>query len=399
MKDYTNYYPTHHEKMIADSTRLFNIQLSGNEGKDGYIDDVSTRLILQKHTNTLSQFKGEYYVICNSNLDFKRGSIIKIADKNYITTFDVEYDGLVTKRGLVQECNNILKFYKDNTLYQLPCIFNNSSLNSTDNKFMSLPSGNYMIRIKSGIIDKSDLNLRFILNSGAYKVVGIDDSVNGLIDIEVKEDQFCSGDNKELGIANWEENQANVTTTVRILNGEDIILDYLNTTYQLNTEVKVNNNTLSNPIIIYSSNNINIATVSNTGLITVKSTGDCTITATYNGISDSIIVHGTNMVIPNNYNIIVSPNINKLELGRTINLVATVLNNGVVDNLKQFNWNIINKDNSSNIYATLIQNDKTCSLTASKLSKYANKYIILRVSLSNDSNVYTDYEIKIINLV
>jgi len=209
VKDYSNYYPSHHDKMVSDSTRLFNIQINGDEGKDGYIDNVLTKFVFRKHSNTLNQFKGEYYVICESSLDFKKGSIVKVGDQSYLTMYDVEYDGLICKKGLVQTCNNILKFYKNNTLFQLPCIFTNGSIDMTDNKFMSLPSGHYNIFIKNdNIITKADLNLRFMLNGSAYKIEGINDSQNGLLKIEVVDDGIVVGDdNPDLNIANYYSNQ------------------------------------------------------------------------------------------------------------------------------------------------------------------------------------------------
>ena len=57
-----------------------------------------------------------------------------------------------------------------------------------------------------------------------------------------------------------------------------------------------------------------------------------------------------------------------------------------------------NKDGSSNVYATITQNDNVCVVLANSLSSVANKYVIVRCELTTDNTVYTDKEIKIINL-
>lgn len=152
----------------------------------------------------------------------KCGDVITVENKNYIVFFEPE-DRDFFWSAKMRLSNNTLKFYDKNGnssqflspdgYHEIPCIFSKGSIDLQEGRFMSLPSGNYRVIIPSGVITKSeeDLNKRYILNDAPYDTVGIDNSKNGLVEIEIKDGNFVDDDNRTLGIANYWSNQSNNT--------------------------------------------------------------------------------------------------------------------------------------------------------------------------------------------
>ncbi len=175
-------------------------------------DNITTTEVQITQLGYDTSDKAKYKIVMKPNVLLNCGDIITWRSKKWLVT-SVQMFNDIYYWGVLQECKNILKFYKNAILYQLPCIFNNGSINMTDGKFMSLPSGHYMIQIKNdNIITKADLNLRFILNGSAYKIEGIDNSQNGLLKIEIVDDQINDDDNIQLGICNYYSNQKSEPT-------------------------------------------------------------------------------------------------------------------------------------------------------------------------------------------
>jgi len=325
------------------------------------------------------------------------GNIVLWNSENWICT-ETDNTSEFSDVGLISRCNNVLKFYdQNNILYNIPCIIQNSNIKLDNDKFMFLPADEHIL-LCSDNSDSSniDLNTRFILNDNAYSIIGIDNISNqGLLNIRIKDDQINSDDNLDLSIANYYSHQ--IVREIYILNGTSASLLFNNATLQLNIQCKDNNVIVDNPIIAYSSSNINIATVSSTGLITCKGTGDVIITATYSGVSDTITIHGDISEV-DDYNIVITPLDTILKLSRSMTYISHFWNNGLEVFDQNCIWSLVNSDGSNNIYANLITNGSSCTVTASSNSLYMNKFIKLRSTLVSDNTKYIDKEIKIIGL-
>jgi len=397
MTDNEHFGSEYPNNMLLEKTiERFEIQKNSLEGKDAVIDGVSERVVSQNHTNPLNQSKYDLKIHCDMSSLVHTGSIIEMENKTWLVTSNV-FDTQAYKTVSVVKSNNTLTFYSSQILYTLPCIFSDISIDMEESKFMNLPIGHYLIYISSGYITKSDLNLRFILNDSAYKIEGISNATNGLVKIELVDDEITPDDNLELGIANYYSNQ--IQYEVTILNGEFASLLYTNSTLQLNVQCKENGAIVSNPLVVYTTNNNLIATVSNAGLVTVIGTGDCIITATYNGITDTMNIHG-DISSSNNYSLTLTPTDTTLNLGGTLKFTAHAFNNGIEDLTRQFNFIVSNLDGTTNKYVTVISDFNICTLNASISSSLAmNKYIKVRAELTYDSAIFVEKQIKIIGLI
>ena len=393
------------EETIFNVKENFDIRRNYSaEGADVIVDGIECRALVQYFSNPLNQAKYDKELHVPMEISIHTGSLIEYEGFNWLVTGNVDDLQAYKSTGMVK-CNDTLKFYnktqnnQNHILYNIPCIIQNSNIKLDNDKFMFLPADEHIL-ICSNNADSSniDLNTRFILNDNAYSIIGIDNISNqGLLNIRIKDDQINSDDNLDLSIANYYSHQ--IVREIYILNGTSASLLFNNATLQLNIQCKDNNVIVDNPIIAYSSSNINIATVSSTGLITCKGTGDVIITATYSGVSDTITIHGDISEV-DNYNIVITPLDETLKISRSITLTAHAMKNGVEDLTREFIWEIRNLDGSSNLYASIYVDgdDRICIVTASSSGNIANKYVVVKCSLTSDNSVYVEREIKLINL-
>jgi hypothetical protein len=391
MTDY-NYFGDNYNnnKLLDDAIYRFEQQKQSLEGKDALVDGVAERIVVQNHTNPLNASK--YDKKCSFNIISKvhTGSLVEFDEKKWVVVSRI-FSKTAYKVGSVLECNNTITMNKNHVLYQIPCVVEGSvrlnQLGLEENKYFSEPSSTKMIRVQNNDITlgikRSDI---YKIGRQNYKIVDIDDiSEPGILILKA---EFA-----------LDEQPSNSIITVTILNGDEVNMNYQGQTLQLNTEVKIDGDIISNPIITYTSSNIEIATVSNTGLITTVLNGLCTITATYNGVSDSIIINGVT-TIPDDFEIVLTPtNSNTVKIGTSLTLEAYAMNNGTEDLTKHFTWSLSNVDRSNNVYATIVGNDKTGIITASNSYKYINKYIKIKVTLSDNINVFEERQIKLISLI
>lgn len=348
----------------------------------------------------ISKSESKKRILGIPNEIFGIGEIVVWNSANWIIT-GIDSNKEIQFKGTIQKSNNTLKFYHENSiLYEIPCIVGKGNLGLDENKFLSLPADeNYITCADTTDSSKIDENIRFILGKKVYSILGISDIVTpGLLSIHIKEGQFNADDNRDLGIANYFSHQS--VKEIYILNGTEVSLLYTNATLQLAIQAKENGVIVSNPVVTYTTSSAYVATVSSTGLITALGTGDAIVTCYYGAVSASITIH-SEMVVSDNYNIVISPTDTTLKLSRSLVLTAKAMDNGILDESKHFVWSISNLDGSSGNYATLtvdVVDDGICTVLASSLSSVANKYVVVRCSLSIDANVYFERTIKIINL-
>jgi len=389
------------EETISNVKENFDIRRNYSaEGADVIVDGIECRALVQYFSNPLNQAKYDKELHVPMEISINTGSLVEYEGFDWLITGNVDDLQAYKSAGMVK-CNNTLKFYNQtHILHNIPCIIQNSNIKLDNDKFMFLPADEHIL-ICSNNTDSSniDLNTRFILNDNAYSIIGIDNISNqGLLNIRIKDDQINSDDNLDLSIANYYSHQ--IVREIYILNGTSASLLFNNATLQLNIQCKDNDVIVDNPIITYSSSNINIATVSSTGLITCKGTGDVIITATYSGVSDTITIHGDISEV-DDYNIVITPLDETLKISRSITLEAHAMKNGVEDLTREFIWEIRNLDGSSNLYASIFvddANDRICVVTAGNIGNIANKYVVIKCSLTSDNSVYVEREIKLINL-
>lgn len=287
----------------------------------------------------------------------------------------------VTKSCMVERCNNTLRLFKNNVLYQVPVIVEDHSMGYKENRYLADPDDNIIVRLPYNDITKD------IGRNGIYRLTDYDNykiiSVNrvtepGLIIIKMK--------------VHVEEQQLPVYN-LTILNGESIQISN-NQSLTINTQVTVNDEVVSGVPLLYFSSNEEIATISNTGIVTIHGIGTVTfivVLENNNIVGDSIVVEIIVKEVDNiNYTFTGD---NEIIKGFTKSYLAAKYNNGAVV-AGQFAFTVIPNSTPSSAYTLTVINDNSCSITANQ----ATHDIILRAT-DVSSGEFVERNIKLRNLV
>ena len=351
--------------------------------RSAYVNNSDNPIEIQVINNKNSYIKT---ILMYPEYSINVGDILEFDNLKWICV-EVDKTNPVQEIGIVNQAKHILNLNQSHISYNIPCIVEEAyQLGDTDNKYLTEPSTNIIVRIPNNEITqkikRADI---YKIGKQNYRVVDINDIVqDGILVLKM---EFA-----------LEEQVNNKITTVTILNGTEINLN-VGQTLQLNVEVKENNSPLPYPTIIYSSSNDEIATVDENGLVTIISEGSCEIATTYNGISDTIIINSV-AIASDIYEIILTPtNINTIKLGTSLSFEAHAMKNGIEDLSAQFNWYLINVDGSFNAYATISHDGKTCVITASSNYQYINKNIKIKVELVSNVTKFEERQIKLISLI
>lgn len=197
---YINNIKDYLESDFENSPSCFNVTMNDSE------DIIKVQIV---EISDIPDDKKDYVktIIMKPDDVIKRGDIIHWNDEIWLCTSMKIYGGIYHKGRIVQT-NQILKFYQNKILRELPCFIASGSLNYLeikDGRFLSVSDGRYScITSDLGYINKDDLNLRFMIKESIYDVNGIDNITNnGLIMMELIDGKLSPNDNIELGIANY----------------------------------------------------------------------------------------------------------------------------------------------------------------------------------------------------
>lgn len=370
--------PSFYEVSINGSSTLTGVQIVDNSSNDANKVDY-IRKIVMKPNDTITV-----------------GDIVDWDSKKWIITSAEKFSD-VYYYGMMQECNNTLKFYDKNSvsfkLCSIPCIFSRQRLSTDENNYMTLQSGHYLVTIPSGYITKSDVDLRFILNDSAYKVSSIDNSTNSLVYIDVVDDVFVPDDNRTLGIANYYSHQ--IMQEVVILNGTSIKKYVGDEPFQLNIQCTQNGTIVENPTVTYESEDELVCIVSPTGIVTLVGTGITNVIVHFGIATDSISIQ-SEMIAENNYNVVLTPSDTEIKANRSLTFNAKVTNNGVDDLIKEVGFDVTNVDGSNNQYVTYSINGNSITINAG--STY-NKVVDIKAYMKFNTTIYETRQLSIISLL
>jgi hypothetical protein len=192
MKDYSDYYPSYKDKLVADAQKLFNLHLNGIEGVDGYIDGIATKFVLQRRSNLVNQLQGEYYALCDISINAHTGSIlIDNQGVKYLAISNVE-ESIVYKKFLIRECNQTIQLNKNGILSQVPCVVESSvrlyQLSVNDNKYFSELGDNIVIRMQNNATTVLiELNEVYSIGKWKYEITNISDIIEpGLLVVKMQ---------------------------------------------------------------------------------------------------------------------------------------------------------------------------------------------------------------------
>lgn len=300
-----------------------------------------------------------------------QGDIITYNGASYLTLTMNERVNNIYGIYTIRKCPSAIKFdfNNDGSIKNFDFIvdskifdINTGMINTVDNQIYIIIQHD----VNSALIKISD---RFIKFSTAWKIIGINKTVEGLIKFTCQSDYFTDYDDKVNEIA---YSSAPITppvethiyeltvnpTTISIIEDDTI---------QVNATVTDNGNTIENPTIIYSTSNADIATISSDGLITGIAEGNCTITVNYRDLTKTITAVVSKATPIHNYVLSVTPLSVTMDIDATTQITASVTDNGVngenaVFNYSSDNNSLITIDNIGLITAVA---EGACNITVS----------------------------------
>ena len=218
MKDYSNYYPSSKDFLHDSGSILFNIQQQNAlyEGNTVLIDNISSNVIIQEHTNEYAENKEERILHCLETILIHRGSLIYWNSEYWLVIADIDSNGIY-KSTKILKCNNTLTFKnKTNTTIKMPIILSDQAT-STDgivisDKVTIQDNLRYVLVPYTNDTKELFLQQRFIFNhNSVFSISKIDDFTyfcnqndsitNGILKLTLKEEQFIDGDDKANNLA------------------------------------------------------------------------------------------------------------------------------------------------------------------------------------------------------
>ena len=273
--DSSNYYSK--EDTISDVKENFDIRrYYSAEGKSVIIDNITTQVIIQSHSNPLNEGKYDKKIHMPIETVVNTGSIVEWENNKWIIVSNIDNIQAYKTASMIK-CNNTFTFYDStSTLHTIPCIISKGLISLDEQKIISTLDSEIAVQISNTSITRQiPMNNTFKIGLRNYTITDINDiTIPGLL---------------LLKMVYSEVSQETHTFVITILNGLNLSIQEDNT-LQLNVNVTDNGVLLVNPTISYLSSDNLICTVNSSGLVTSVGIGSCTISASANGASEDIVI-------------------------------------------------------------------------------------------------------------
>ena len=276
IEDSSNYYAK--EETILDVKENYDVRrYYSAEGFSTIIDDITTQVIVQSHSNPLNEGKYDKKIHMPIETVVNTGSIVEWEGSKWIIISNIDNLQAYKTASMIKS-NNTIQFYDStSTLHTIHCIISKGLISLDEQKIISTLDSEIAIQISNTDITRQiPMNYVFKIGLRNYTVVNIDDiTVNGLLILKM---------------VYSEVEQVFPSYSLTILNGDSIQAD-INTPVQLNIQVKDRETIITSPLLTFTSSNNLIANVSNTGLVSFLSVGGVSISCKLdndNLIQDSI---------------------------------------------------------------------------------------------------------------
>lgn len=324
------------------------------------------------------------------------GAIIKWNDQYWLCIHSDDLD--IYRRGVMLICHSDIKWLDENgDIVKTPFSLRSeisSNFGIQEGRIMMMPNERRQITISKNIqSEKLKKNRRFIIDDRAWKIVGLNRLINGLINITLEEQEITASDNLELGIADYYSRVAEYQLTV--LNGDYISIENKQT-LQINAEVKNRNEVINvDDDLIFTIDDESKATISPTGLLSPIEKGLVKVSVSFRDIKKTIQVNITASTT-NNYSCEIVGD-DSIKYNMIKNYRSTIFNNGIERDDITLYW-ITDIDGSSpSSFASILEQDQilhTCKIKAN------NKKGFFLLHCENRSKLaYTNKKIEIKSII
>ena len=223
--------------------------------------------------------------------EIKRGDLINWDGENWLIISEIGHKRYTYYKGIIQKCNYNIKFiFEDGYIKEFPAIIDDKIFDVESNQFFYFQTGKVIVLLQDNDdTRKITIDRRFIKRDKAFKVVGTDWTDKGLIKLYCELDMFNANDDRKNEIADYETYKH--TFSIKILNNNPLTLNINgNNEVEILLECTDNGVTVEPDNVNFEVSDPAIAKVEGNKLICLN-TGTVTLTASWNGVSDSIVVN------------------------------------------------------------------------------------------------------------
>ena len=379
------------EETILDVKSNYDIRrYNSAEGYSVVIDDITTQVIIQSHSNPLNEGKYDKKIHIPVESVVNTGSIVEWDSNYWIIVSNID-DLKAYKSASMVKSNNTLLFYtplsnENPILYEIPCIVGNISIGNETNKYINTVDNTVPLTLPNNEITrqiKPTDTYKIGQNNYTISSVADDISVNGLLIFKLEYS---------------ESQQILPSYSLSILNGELIQVNE-NNPLTINAQVTdtTNNIILSSPELIFESSDVSIATIDSvTGVVSILGIGNVEFSCKWLFGNDVVVMDAISVEIvaeeQNNYTYSLVGNISpdtEVKSGQTKTFTAHKFNNGIEIIDAEFDFSILDNE-APNAYTFIILSDTQISLKANSYTFY----IYLRATdISNGE--YVEKQIKL----
>jgi len=329
---------------------------------------------------------------CKYNI--RTGDFIEYNNSKYLIISQIDKSES-SYRARIRKCNAGIAFNWIGNIKWFDSIDESNVFDITSDKYMSLPTGNINVFVQNNTDTRNvAIDQRFYVTNQPFKITGIDKSQEGLIKFNCDLDTISTTyDDVENNIVDRWRYETSHTYSLTIDNGDTANVQ-INNTAQIICTVTDNNNNVQNPAITFSSSDSNYVSVDNSGQLMGINPGQAVITAklTYHdSVQDTISVTCVETV-SHSYSITITGE-TSIMTGSSKSYVAHIFDNGTEVYDKSASWTIRNQDNSTPVRAVI--SGSTGNSATVQAGSQSGQNVVLKATLIDDSNVYTEFTIQI----
>ncbi|MBG9765819.1 hypothetical protein G7L40_19825 [Paenibacillus polymyxa] len=345
-----------HTKQVMNSTfsqspSYYQVSINGDDNQEVWITDDGD---IREQKNIVAM-----------NHPLKMGDLVVWKDRTWLCNHVDDME--LYHRGVILICYSTLKWLDDQgEIKEAPFSFKSdtsSNFGIQEGRILMMPNERRQITIqKNNETEKIKKNRRFIIDGRAWKTVGINRLIDGLINLTLEEQDLIPADNLELEIADYNGNIADYQ--LRVLNVKDTVAIEENQTLQLNIELTNNSKVMEvDDQITYSVADETVLRVSPTGLVTPLKKGTSKITISFRNISQTIQVNVTSSTT-NNYSAHITGD-DFIKYNMTKSFTCSFKDNGVARQDKACFWLTESDGSTPTTLASIIEQDgQACKIKA-----------------------------------
>lgn len=367
------------------------------KGELVHIKDMRQLALIQDATNTIQMTDEK---IIRAATPLHTGDIVDYGYERYLITSQVDRNEQ-SCRGRMKKCNQRLALNWNGEVKWFDAVVEARTFSTETGKVISMPEGNIMVSLQDNADTRGiTLSQRFYMTHQPFKIVGMDCTMNGIIQLSCTLDSINTAyDDVGHNIADrWKYEIAH--TYALQINQETIAHVLINKTIQLNVTATDNGSEMVNPAITYISSDPSVISVDQQGQVMGIALGQASITAklTYHPtvlstIEMRVVETGTHF-----YTITITGN-SFLKTGQSASYVSHIYDHGIEVFDQSVGWSLQNQDHSTPIMGSITANTgNSVTIKAGSSSGANNKALVLTATLVSDPSMTIEKTISLKNL-